>query len=29
MIGLEKIKESEQIDLKKEELSRDEYGPEL
>lgn len=28
-IGLEKIKESEQIDLKKEELSRDEYGPEL
>lgn len=28
-IGLEKIEESEQIDLRKEELSKDEYGPEL
>ena len=28
-IGLEKIEESEQIDLRKEELSNDEYGPEL
>ena len=28
-ISLEKIEESEQIDLRKEELSKDEYGPEL
>ncbi|MBP3831986.1 MAG: plasmid recombination protein [Clostridia bacterium] len=28
-IGLEKIEESEQIDLRKEELSKDEYEPEL
>ena len=28
-IGLEKIEESEQIDLRKEELSKDEYGQEL
>ena len=28
-ISVEKIEESEQIDLRKEELSKDEYEPEL